>query len=117
MNRFQLESLIAEHYGTEAEYPWAEHPSYGVFRHLENRKWFAVIMTIPYSKLYSSRTGRAEVVNLKCNPKDALMLHAHPCIFPAYHMHKGHWISVVLDDRMEEGTLSKLLEQSFLLTK
>ena len=116
MTRTQLENLLTEHYGVEGEFPWAEYPSYSVFRHKGSRKWFAVIMSIPRHKLEPGAEGRVDVVNLKCPPKESLALQQHPGIFPAYHMHKGLWISVTLDGRVEDELLCSLVETSFSLT-
>lgn len=116
MNRYQLENLLTEHYGVEGESPWAEYPSYSVFRHKDNRKWFAVIMNIPRCKLEPGAEERVDVVNLKSPPKESLLLRERPGIYPAYHMHKGLWITVTLDGRVEDGLLKNLVETSFWLT-
>ena len=47
MNRSQLESYLADTYSTQGEHLFAKYPSFLVFRHNGNRKWFAVIMDIP----------------------------------------------------------------------
>ena len=39
-----------------------------------------------------------------------------PCVVPAYHMNKEHWISVILDGSMEEEDICRLIEESFELT-
>ena len=36
-----------------------------------------------------------DVINLKCSPDDAPALCMTDGIFPAYHMNKKHWVSVV----------------------
>ena len=35
---------------------------------------------------------------------------------PAYHMHKGHWISILLDGTVEKDRIFPLLDMSFALT-
>ena len=65
MNRGELKKYIFESYGTEPDCPWPKYPSYEVFRHGENRKWFALIC-IPsspvcrtfYTKLYIYSTSK-----------------------------------------------------------
>ena len=37
-------------------------------------------------------------------------------IYPAYHMSKTHWVSVLLDGSASEDTLSFLIDVSFDLT-
>ncbi len=41
MDRQKLEQLITEKYAVEPEYPWQSAPSFAVFRHSNNKKWFA----------------------------------------------------------------------------
>ena len=37
-------------------------------------------------------------------------------VFPAYHMNKQHWISVVLNDSVDDDTVEMLLDMSYKLT-
>jgi len=38
-------------------------------------------------------------------------------IYPAYHMSKAHWVTVILDGTVAEDILKFLLEMSYDLTK
>lgn len=40
----ELEQWISRQYGVSAEYPWAVSPENAVFRHRENKKWFALLL-------------------------------------------------------------------------
>lgn len=42
---------IRKTYKGEIEYPWMRYPDYGVVRHKDNQKWYALFMDIPRSKL------------------------------------------------------------------
>ena len=55
MKRAELESFIMETYNAETDYPWLKYPNYEVFRHCNNRKWFALIMDC---LLYTSPSPR-----------------------------------------------------------
>ena len=68
MDRKQLDKHIAEIYGVAAEFPWLSAPTFGVYRHQSNNKWFAVIMEIPKNKLGIEDEGSVNVVNLKSDP-------------------------------------------------
>ena len=37
---------IRKEYQGKIEYPWMRFPSYGVFRHTDNQKWYALIMDL-----------------------------------------------------------------------
>ena len=47
MNRKGLEQLIFDTYSVEPDYPWMDTPESAVFRHATNRKWFALVTTVP----------------------------------------------------------------------
>ena len=74
MTRLEIESLIEEKYGVAGERPWIKYPSFLVFRHKDNKKWFAVIMTLDRGKFDIDGEGEVDVVNLKCDT-DAAYLH------------------------------------------
>lgn len=116
MDRQKLEQLITEKYSIEPDYPWQSAPTFAVFRHSNNKKWFAVVMTIAKDKLGFDSRENIDVVNLKC---DQLLMGSvlnEQGIFPAYHMSKTHWISVTLDGSVEKEKLEWLLDLSFDLS-
>ena len=117
MNRKQLDTIICEKYSTEPEYPWERYPSFAVFRHKSNRKWFAVIMNIPKEKFGLHDEGNMDVVNLKCADDIIDSMWREEGVFPAYHMNKRHWLSVALDDSASDETVEFLLDISYDLTK
>jgi len=117
MTRTELEYHIASVYGIKPDYPFPGDFVTGVFRHPENRKWFAIAMQIPKSKLGIREDGLMDVVNIKYSPEVPLALHGYPGIYPAYHMNRKHWLTLALDGSVDTPTLTFLLEGSFHLTK
>ena len=93
-----------------------EYPSFSVFRHEDNKKWFAVIMTLDRGKFGIDGDGEADVVNLKCDTDIAYFVRQERGVYPAYHMNKEHWISVILDENTDRELAEKLLEMSVNLT-
>ena len=116
MNRRELEEYILDTYGVKPEYPWSKYPTFAVFRHEDNQKWFAVIMTIDKRKLGIKEDGQIDVVNVKCDPFFAVTMREQRGIYPAYHMNKEHWLTVALDGSVSKNNLKFLLELSFDLT-
>ena len=61
------------------------------------------------------------ILNLKCDPNLAPILHDFRAIFPAYHMNKRHWISVDLSVKkvknLDKNLLFELIIQSYVLVK
>lgn len=116
MNRSELEAFILEKYSVSGEHPWAKYHSYEVFRHNDNKKWFAVIMRIPINKLGVLENREINIVNLKCTEEALDTVWQEDGIFPAYHMNKENWISVALDGSVAPDTVKLLLDISFNAT-
>ena len=111
-----LQSYIEETYGAMGENLFAKYPSFRVFRHSSNRKWFAVIMEIPREKL-SLSGGNIQVVNVKCDTRMIGSFRQESGIYPGYHMHKAHWLTVALDGTVAEDKIKFLIDMSYDLTK
>lgn len=117
MNRTGIQNYIEETYGAKGERLWAKYPTYMVFRHNSNRKWFAAIMDIPREKLGLSGTDLIQVVDLKCDTRLIGSFRQEKGIFPAYHMSKVHWLTVALDGTVEDDKIRFLIDMSYNLTK
>lgn len=117
MNRSKLEQFIVENYNGVADHPWAKYPNYKVFRHGDNKKWFALFMDVPRNKLGLKGMEKLDIVNLKCDPFLIGSFRGEEGIFPAYHMNKEHWLSVSLDGSTSEDVIKMLLDISFQLTE
>lgn len=114
MTRQEFETYILKTYGVEADYPWQD-KSNAVFRHNAGKKWFALVMNIPVSRLGKRSDEIAAVVNLKCAPLLISSFLKDKGIYPAYHMNKAHWISVLLKE-VDSDELKALLDMSYTLT-
>lgn len=116
MNRSELEKFISDNYVCTSDFPWMQYPSFRVFRHSNNKKWFAVIMDIPKNKIGLPFDDIISVVNLKSDPIMVGSLLRENDIFPAYHMTKNSWISVALDGSANDEKIKMLLDMSFEAT-
>ena len=116
MTRAELFAHIADTYSVVPDYPFEEDFVTAVFRHADNRKWFAIAMRIPRGKLGLAGEGLIDVVNLKVSPEMIPSLTQEPGIFPAYHMNKSHWVTAALDGTASEEMVEFLTEVSFTLT-
>lgn len=116
MTRKELTAYIANIYSASPDYPWADSPEAGVFRHRNNRKWFALMMEVPREKLGLQGDGVLDVVNVKCGPVLAGSLRTELGFYPAYHMNKENWITIALDGSAEDEKIRTLLDISFELT-
>ena len=109
--------FLREQCGVQPEYPWADEPSYAVFRHAGNRKWFAVLMGLDGSRVDPALTGRVEILNLKATPVQITKWVERGECYRGYHMNKLHWHTTVLDGHLSDETLFSRITQSFLMTK
>ncbi len=116
MNRETFIRYVSDEYGVRGEFLWAKHPHYCVFRHKNNRKWFAAVMDVPRNRLGLQGTELLDVVNLKCNPIVIGSLRGERGFFPAYHMNKSNWITVALDGSVPDEQIKTLLDMSYDLT-
>ena len=112
VTRQELTAHLTDTYDTTGEHLFAKYPSFLVFRHSANRKWFAVIMDIPRKNLNLPGEGEISVVNLKCDARLIGSFRMEPGIFPGWHMNKAHWLSVALDGTVEDEKLRFLVDMS-----
>ena len=117
MTKEELFAFIESEYNVRPDYPWLDAPEGAVFRHADNQKWFALSMPVPRQYAYPGESGEVEAVNLKCDPVISGMLRNESGIYPAYHMNKIHWITVLLDGSADDDRLRFLIHQSFELTR
>ncbi len=117
MNRNEFENFIFKNYDCSSDFPWARYPSYRVFRHKSNKKWFAVIMDIPKNKIGLPSSDIISAVNLKCGSVLVGSFLGKSGFYPAYHMAKNNWITAALDGSADDEDIKFLLDISFEATK
>ena len=106
----------ADTYGTAADYPFDEDFETAVLRHTDNRKWYAIVMRVSRRKFGMDSDEVIDVVNLKLPTEMFGSFGASDGVYPAYHMNKLHWISVLLPDA-PENVVAFLTNASFEATK
>ena len=115
-NFVELSKFMLDTYGVMADFPFSNDNETAVFRHKKSGKWFCLFMQIPENSLGVIGNKTISVINLKCDPELAVILHDNKGIFPAYHMNKKHWISVVLD-AVPKSQVEDLIGESWNLTR
>ena len=98
MTRQAFLEYCLDTYGTAADYPFDEDFETAVLRHAGSRKWYALVMRISRRKVGIDSDEMVDVVNLKLPLEMFGSFGAADGVYPAYHMNKVHWISVVLND-------------------
>ena len=116
MTKQQFLSYCLSTYGTSPDYPFEEDFVTAVLRHANNRKWYAIVMRVSRRKFGFDSDEIIDVVNLKLPTEMFGSFGADDGVYPAYHMNKLHWISVLLPDAPED-IVQFLVNVSFEATK
>ena len=117
MTRQELTDYIFDAFSVEPDYPFSRDDVTCVFRHTDNRKWFGIMMRIPYRTLGMNRDGETDIVNIKCDPVLVGTLRGKPGFRPAYHMNKDKWITILLDGSAGREEITALVDMSFRMTE
>jgi len=111
--RAKVLSYVKRKYGTIPEYPWDESfENYGTLK-ANNGKWYGLIMPIKYSLIGNESDRVVDVINIKLPPEKIVSLIDHVHFYPAYHMNKKYWITILLDNLIDERKLYELIDESY----
>ncbi|MBR7151602.1 MAG: MmcQ/YjbR family DNA-binding protein [Clostridia bacterium] len=103
-------------FGTSPDHPFDGDPETAVLRHRDSRKWYAITMRVSRRKFGLDSDEVVDVVNLKLPTEMFGSFGASDGVYPAYHMNKLHWISVLLSDAPDDVVVF-LTNVSFEATK
>lgn len=107
-------ALAKERFGTEPEYPWADSDA-AVLRREDTKKWYAVFLNVAGEKLGLTGRGDLRVMNLHADPARVPELLLKPGHFPAFHMNKRSWVTLLLDGSVSMEDLEEELSESYRL--
>lgn len=113
----RLADWLLSEFGDEPDAPFAKYQETGVFRNPDTQKWYALITQVTkrtFEPNLSDIEGKQkiEIINIKVDSDTISNLHQENGIYPAYHMNKKHWVSIVLDDSLSDERLFQLLSKS-----
>lgn len=111
----KLIEYIREQFADAPEFLWDKFPSYAVFRRKDNRKWYAVIVNVPRSKLQLDGNEELEILNLRVEPEELNRIVDGDKYFRGWHMNKKSWLTLRLDDNLTFEEISARLSQSYRL--
>ncbi len=112
MTREEVFAYAKERYNTTPDYPWDDDTS-AVLRHASNRKWYTLVMTISRKKLDSTLDGECDVINVKTDPLFSGSMLMEKGIYPAYHMNKARWLSIMLDTA-DDDVIKSAIDISYI---
>lgn len=108
----RIANMIVKNFNCEPEFLWEKNPGFGVFRNAPSDKWFAIIMNIDKSKVVSESSGEVEVINVKSDDFTESYLKKKG-IYPAYHMNKKSWVTIILDDTLSDAEILNIISTSY----
>lgn len=115
LDREQIFQYVKEKYNTIPEYLWKKSPYHAVLRHT-NSKWYGIIMKVSKEKLGLDGKEEIDILDIKCDPEMIGNLRLSTGFLPAYHMNKEHWITLILEENVEEEQIKQLIDLSYTLT-
>ena len=108
----RVNNYIKEKYKDNPEFLWSKFPGYAIYRNKNNEKWYSIIMNISSNKL-DKDIGEVEIVNIKLNEDKIMNLLKKEGFYKAYHMNKKDWISIILNDTLEDKEIFSLIDESY----
>lgn len=112
----RVATYVQEAYGTEPEQQWEKYPEFLTLRG-PTGKWYGLIMTIPWDRLGIARKGVVDVMNVKLPIAEIAALTDNERYFPAYHMNKKYWLTVLLEGGASWDDVRHLVDESYALTQ
>ncbi len=112
----QLMQYAVECYDTKPDMPFASHPYAFALRHGDTKKWYALLMRVDGSRIGRPEHTAVDICNIKCDPLLLGSLYNGTNRLPAYHMHKAHWLTLVLDGTLPWEEIRSFLDMSYTLT-
>ena len=105
-------------YGGNRVNPFKKHPDILALVN-EKNKWYSLFLDVEYNKLNKNTdiTTKVKILNVKYPANKILEIIDNKNIFPAYHMNKKHWISIVIDKNIKLETIKELIDISYSLVK
>ena len=103
-------------YNTTPDYPFNDGLETAVLRHKDNRKWYALLMKLSRRKFGLESDEVIDVVNLKVPIELSCSFGVEDGVYPAYHMNKLLWVSVLLSNAPED-VVRFLVSVSFEFTE
>lgn len=110
-------NYIQQKYHHHLEFLWDKFPENAIVRRSDNKKWYAVFLTVSRNKLGLSGNEKIEIIDLRAEPEEIKTLIDHKKYFGGYHMNKKHWITICLDHSVSVEEIYARIDTSFHLAK
>lgn len=116
MTKQEFLNYCMQTHGTTPDYPFENDFVTTAVRHSDTRKWYGIVMKLSRRKFGFDSDEMIDVVNMKLPVEMIGSFGKEDGVYPAYHMNKLHWISVLLPDASDD-MVQFLTDVSFEVTK
>ena len=104
---------VRKKYYDELEFLWEKFPNNAIFRRQDSDKWYAALLILQKHKLGLKEDGIVEIIDLRIKPEDLDNLIDNKKYFPGYHMNKKHWNTVIVDGKISQHLLQRMIDESY----
>lgn len=109
----RLADMILTQWNDTFDHPFEKSKESVVFRVPGSQRWYGLVMRVERNRICGGDdTGLVEVMNLKAEDAEQEKLICETGIYPAWHMNKKKWISVLLDDTLKDERIFSLIRTS-----
>ena len=112
----RIVNYIKKQYRDKPERLWRRYPDYQVFRNKANSKWYGILMNVDGTKV-GLEQGEVEIIDVKLDPSLIEALKKEKGYHEAYHMNKSNWLSIILNDSVEDEIIFSLIDHSHSLVE
>lgn len=114
---YKILDYAKEKYASPAEYLWPKFPRNAICRRQDNQKWYFALLSVQGTKIGLDTDEIVELIDLRAPVAEVPDLLKQKNIYPAYHMNKKHWITIILDGSMPLKEIYEFIDKSYLLAK
>lgn len=104
-------------YGTILQNPWNDENITLNKVCGKKQKWYGLVMCVKRKNIGEKdenlKEAAIDVMNVKAPPEEIEKIVDYRTVFPAYHMNKKHWITVLLSGNPNWQQVKELLDQSY----
>ena len=108
----RISEYMAKQYGSKPEFLWKRFPGYAVFRDKSGGKWFGILMNVDGTKVGLDKK-EYEILVVRSDPNMISGLKNETGFYEAYHMDKDKWITIILNDTVDDEVIHSLVDYSF----
>jgi len=114
---YEIINYVKNTYHDSLEYLWKNNDKTGVARNKNNNKWYLVVMIIKAFKLGLESDEEIEIIDIRYQKDKVEEIIDNKSIFPAWHMNKRSWVTIILNSELNSEIIYSLIDNSYELSQ